>query len=143
VGVVAQTLAYPSTHLKAFMPTVAIVGASPDPAKYSHQACLRFAQRGYSVWPIHPSATEVAGLRVFASLADLPGRPDIVCMYVNPQRGLDLLEAIVAAAPTMLWLNPGADGEPLASAARARGLRVVEACSLVVLAQGDPLVVMG
>jgi len=143
MGVVAQTLAHPPESLKAPMPTVAIVGASPDPSKYSHQACLRFAKQGYTVWPIHPSAATVADLPVYASLAALPGRPDIVCMYVNPERGLAQLDAIVAAKPTMLWLNPGADGEPLASAARARGLKVIEACSLVVLAQGDPLTIMG
>lgn len=121
--------------------TVAIVGASADPTKYSHQACLRFAARDYTVWPIHPSALPVAGMTCYADLTAVPGRPDIVCMYVNAKRGLEMLDTIVALAPTLLWLNPGADGEPLASAARNRGLRVVEACALVVLAQGDPLVI--
>ena len=125
------------------MPAVAIVGASPDPAKYSHQACLRFRARGYTVWPVHPSAATVAGLPAWTALPELPGRPDLVCLYVNPERGLAMLDDIVASAPTLLWLNPGADGEPLASAARARGLRVVEACALVVLAQGDPLRLAG
>jgi predicted CoA-binding protein len=124
------------------MPTVAVVGASSDPSKYSHQACLRFAARGYTVWPVHPSATAVAGVACLSDLAALPGRPDIICLYVNPQRGMAMLDTIVGCAPQILWLNPGADGEPIASAARARGLRVVEACSLVVLAQGDPLVVI-
>ena len=121
------------------MPTVAIVGASPNPERYSHQAVLRFLARGYTVWPVHPAGHSVAGQPGFKTLGELPGRPDIVCMYVNPQAGLTLLDAIVTAKPQVLWLNPGADGEPLASAARARGLTVVEACSLVALGYGDPL----
>ena len=124
------------------MPAVAIVGASPKPEAYSHQAVVRYRARGWTVWPIHPSAAEVDGLPVRRSLAELPGRPDIVCLYVNPGIGLALLDAIVAAQPELLWLNPGADGAELAAAARARGLRVVEACTLVVLAQGDPLALM-
>lgn len=128
------------THpYRVAMPTVAIVGASNKPERYSHQAVLKYHERGYTVWPVHPAGGIIADLPVFRDLAALPGRPDIVCMYVNPTAGLALLDQIVACAPQVLWLNPGADGEPLASAARARGLKVVEACTLVVLGYGDPL----
>jgi uncharacterized protein len=121
------------------MPTVAIVGASNKPERYSHQAVLKYLQRGYTVWPVHPAGGIIAGQTVFRDLGSLPGRPDIVCMYINPTAGLAMLDQIVASQPQVLWLNPGADGEPLASAARARGLKVVEACTLVVLGYGDPL----
>lgn len=125
------------------MPTVAIVGASEDPAKYSYQAVLRFAARGYTVWPVHPSSQPVAGKRCFPSLPSLPGKPDLVTMYVNPRIGAGLADAIAAAKPALVILNPGADGEPVASALRSRGVKVVEACSLVLLAQGDPLEIAG
>jgi predicted CoA-binding protein len=125
------------------MPGVAIVGASPDPAKYSFMAVQRFRARGWTVWPIHPTAAEVAGLPVVRDLAALPARPELVCLYVNPRIGLGLLDAIAALRPRALWLNPGADGPGIAAAARARGLRTVEACVLVALAQGDPLEVAG
>ncbi len=121
------------------MSSVAIVGASTKAERPSHQAVVGYLRRGWTVYPVHPSRQAVAGLTTYGSLAELPGAPDIVCMYLNPEAGLQMLEAIVAAHPRLLWLNPGADGEPLASAARGRGLTVVEACTLVVLAQGDPL----
>ena len=121
------------------MPTVAIVGASPKPERYSHHAVVKFRARGYTVWPVNPAGLAVDGLPAYRDLAALPGRPDIVCMYVNATTGLSMLEQLVACQPQVLWLNPGADGEPLASAARARGLKVVEACSLVALGYGDPL----
>jgi predicted CoA-binding protein len=121
------------------MPTVAIVGASPKPDRPSHQAVLRYREAGWTVWPINPARQEVAGIPAFGALGELPGKPDIVCMYVNPKAGAEMLDAIAAAGPKQLWLNPGADGEPIASAARARGLRVVEACTLVALGYGDPL----
>jgi predicted CoA-binding protein len=121
------------------MSSVAIVGASNKPERPSHQAVQGYLRRGWTVWPVHPARQPVAGLTTYASLSELPGRPDIICMYLNPEAGLGMLEAIVAAQPRLLWLNLGADGEPLAGAARARGLTVIEACTLVVLAQGDPL----
>ncbi len=119
--------------------SVAIVGASTNPERYSHQAVLRYLAKGWTVWPVHPSGLAVAGQACFRTLSDLPGRPDIVCMYVAPATGLGMLDAIVAVKPQVLWLNPGADGEPLVSAARARGLHVTEGCTLVVLGHGDPL----
>jgi predicted CoA-binding protein len=121
------------------MPTVAIVGASPKPDRPSHQAVLKYRERGWTVWPINPAKQAVVGIAAFGSLAELPAKPDIVCMYINPKAGAEMIDQIAAAAPKQLWLNPGADGEPIASAARARGLRVVEACTLVALGYGDPL----
>lgn len=64
-------------------------------------------------------------------------------MYVNPRIGSGLADAIAAAKPRLVILNPGADGEPVASALRNRGLQVIEACTLVLLAQGDPLALPG
>ena len=121
------------------MPSIAIVGASANPERYSHKAVVDYAARGWQVWPVHPSGIPVAGHATLRTLADLPGQPDIVCFYVNPATGLDLLDAVVACKPQILWLNPGADGPEIAEPARTRGLRVVEACALVALRLGDPL----
>ncbi|MEK7415150.1 MAG: CoA-binding protein [Planctomycetota bacterium] len=121
------------------MPSVAVVGASTNTERYSHQAVLRFAAQGYQVWPVHPSGQTVAGHAGIRTLAELPSQPDVVTMYVNPQVGLAMVDAIATAKPRLVILNPGADGDELASALRARGLHTVEACSLVLLARGDPL----
>ncbi len=125
------------------MPSVAVVGASTKVERYSHQAVLRFAARGYQVWPVHPSGQAVAGHACYRSLAELPGRPDVVTMYVNSEAGLELVEAIVQAGPRLVILNPGADGPALLAALHGRGLTAIEACSLVLLAQGDPLTLAG
>lgn len=125
------------------MPSVAVVGASEDPAKHAYLAVQRFAARGYAVWPVHPSGQSVAGHRCWSGLGQLPGSPDVISMYVNPRIGSGLADAIAAAKPKLVILNPGADGEPVASALRSRGLHVIEACTLVLLAQGDPLALPG
>ena len=121
------------------MPTVAVVGASDDPAKYSNLAVQRFAERGYTVWPVHPSGQPVAGRLCVTGFGQLPGKPDVVSLYVNSRIGAGLADAIAATKPRLVILNPGADGEPALSALRSRGLHVVEACTLVLLGQGDPL----
>lgn len=125
------------------MPSVAVVGASTDPERYSHQAVLRFAARGYQVWPVHPAGHAVAGHPGYRRLEDLPGTPDVITMYVNPATGAGLATAIAAAHPRLVILNPGADGSQVEEALAARGVHAVRACSLVLLAQGDPLALAG
>jgi uncharacterized protein len=121
------------------MPSVAVVGASPKPERYSHQAVLRYLERDYTVWPVHPAGHSVADQPGFRDLASLPGQPDIISLYVNPTLGLELLPTIVACQPQLLWLNPGADSDELQAAAQQQGLRVVRACNLVALSYGNPL----
>jgi predicted CoA-binding protein len=123
----------------ADMPTVAIVGASPNPDRYAFQAVQAYRQAGWTVWPVHPKAEPVDGLPAFRDLAALPGRPDIVCLYVNPAAAEAMLPAILATGTPMLWLNPGTESDTLIAAARTAGLRIVAACTLVVLGRGmDP-----
>lgn len=114
------------------------MGASTNPERPSNRCVRTYLDAGWTVWPVHPAGHAVHGAPGFRSLRELPGRPEIVSMYVNPRDAVALLDDIVAVAPDWLWLNPGADGEPMASAARARGLHVVEACNLVGLSLGDP-----
>jgi hypothetical protein len=116
--------------------TIAVVGASPDPERTSYQAVGDLAAAGWTVWPIHPRAAAVRGVPCRASLDDLPGRPEVVTLYVNPTVALGLLDRLAALAPRALWLNPGADAPELVAAARARGLPVVVGCTLVALRTG-------
>jgi uncharacterized protein len=122
--------------------TIAIIGASAQPDRPSHRAVLGFLARGYTVWPVHPAGGNIAQMPVYKHISELPAAPLIMSMYVNPTLGMRMLTELVDShpekKPALLWLNPGADGEPLASAARAHGLRVMEACNLVVLGYGDP-----
>jgi predicted CoA-binding protein len=121
------------------MPTVAIVGASSKPDRPSHKAVVGYVNRGYVVWPVNPSGEAVAGIAAFKSLKDLPAPPDIISMYVNPKIGAAMIDEIAGAKPRYLWLNPGADGEPIVSAAATKGLQIIQACNLVALSYGDPL----
>lgn len=55
--------------------TIAIVGASKNPAKDAYTVPLFMKERGYKILPINPTADEIVGERSYPSLADLP--PDL------------------------------------------------------------------
>lgn len=118
---------------------IVVLGASTKPDRPSHIAVVRWAAAGHPVWPVHPSGLAVAGHQTYRSLQDLPGRPELVTMYVNPQAGMGMVDEVVATGATKVWLNPGAGSAELEQAFRNSGLEVVQACNLVALTQGDPL----
>ena len=55
--------------------------------------CRKMGFKG-RVWPVHPSRTEVAGTRAFATLADLPAAPDATFIGVNRHATVDVVGAL-------------------------------------------------
>jgi acetate---CoA ligase (ADP-forming) len=48
------------------------------------------------VWPVHPTKAEIAGLKAFASLQDLPSAPDAVFIGVNRHATVDVVAELAA-----------------------------------------------
>ncbi len=63
-----------------------MVGASSKPNRASHFVLtyLRSNSTDYEVWPVTPRDDEILGLKTYPSLADLPGKPDIVDVFRKP-----------------------------------------------------------
>lgn len=114
--------------------TVAILGASADQGKFGNKSLRAHAQQGYTVYPVNPKGGMIEGLPAYQRLADVPvGRLDRISVYLPPQVGLSLINEIADKGCDELWLNPGSESPELITAAKARGLNVVVACSIVAL----------
>ncbi|MFL5342837.1 MAG: CoA-binding protein [Gemmataceae bacterium] len=113
-------------------PTIAVVGASADRAKFGNKCVRAYAHRGYHVYPINPNETAVEGWPAFGSVADVPvAELDRVSIYLPRAVALRVLPDIAKKAVKEVWLNPGADGPEVVAKARDLGLNVIAACSIV------------
>lgn len=112
-------------------PTIAIIGASNDRAKFGNKAVRAFVQQGYEVFPVNPKEEIIEGLRAFKSIADVPVRPDKISAYLPPAILLKLLPDIAAKGCDEFWLNPGTESDEVLAEAERLGLNVVQACSIV------------
>jgi len=110
---------------------VAVVGASRDRRKFGNKAVRAFVAAGDTVVPIHPHATEVEGLRAYASVLDVPGSIDMATIYVPPQVALAVLPDLKQKGIGEVWLNPGADDDHVVAEATRLGLAPIVACSIV------------
>jgi len=113
------------------METVAVLGASKDRHKYGNKSVRAHLRAGYKVFPIHPKEAEIEGQPAYASLAHLPEKPQRITIYLPPAVTRTLLAEIASAGAAEVFFNPGAADDALVAEARALGIPVIEACSIV------------
>ena len=77
--------------------TVAIVGASPNPARSSYFVATYLQQSSdYELYFVNPNADEILGRPVYKSLADLPVVPDIVDVFRKASDIQSVIDDVVA-----------------------------------------------
>lgn len=114
---------------------VAILGLSDDPSRYAYKAMERLKASGYQkVIGIHPSGQVVAGVEVVKQISDIKEPIHTLTLYVNPTKLDPLFDGILKAKPTRLIFNPGTEHPALMRVAKQKGIQVLEACTLVLLA---------
>lgn len=107
--------------------TIAVVGASPRAGRPSHGVTRMLIDRGYTVVPVNPNATEVHGRTCYPDLASIPDEVeiDLVDIFRRPEAaGAHVDEAIALGVPAV-WMQIGVVDEAAAARARAAGLDVV------------------
>ena len=80
------------------------------------------------------SLDEILGQKCYAALKDLPVKPDAVDIVVPPKVGEQILRECAELGIQNVWLQPGADTQPVIDLAKELGLTVVDhACIMVEL----------
>ena len=102
--------------------TVAVIGASSKRHKFGNKALRAYVSQGYRVLPINPNEDEVEGIKTYASVLDVPGHI-----------GVRVMEDIAKKGIPEVWLNPGADDDDVVARAKALGVRIIQACSIMAI----------
>lgn len=116
---------------------VAVLGASPNPARYSNKAVKRLVACGHEVVPVNPEYGEIEGLKTCSDLDTLPCQVDTVTVYVSPERVIPYIPQILAAHPKRVIMNPGAESELLEEALGNAKIECIRGCTLVMLSTGQ------
>jgi predicted CoA-binding protein len=112
--------------------TIAVVGLSDDPAKASHYVSAYMQQTGARILPVNPSLASVLGERSYASLADLPVKPDLVNVFRLPRFVPAIVDQMIALALPAVWVQQGIVHAEAAARAEAAGIHVVmDRCLMV------------
>lgn len=107
------------------------MGASRDRRKFGNKAVRAFRQQGFEVYPVNPREKIIEGQPAFASLAEVPVRPQLISVYLPPEVLLGVLPEIAAKGCDELWLNPGTESAAVLAECERLGLNIIQACSIV------------
>ncbi|GAB4374307.1 MAG: hypothetical protein Kow00114_36790 [Kiloniellaceae bacterium] len=127
-------LSYTNAELLAVLRdtrTIAMVGASPKWNRPSYFAMKYLQEKGYRVIPVNPgvAGSEILGETVYASLAEIPGRFEMVDIFRNSEAAGPITDEAIALAREkgikVIWMQLGVINEEAAERARAAGLTVV------------------
>jgi predicted CoA-binding protein len=109
--------------------SVALVGASANPARPSYIVLKYLLGRGYRLFPVNPglAGKPVLGAMAYASLAGVPEPVDMVEIFrASEYAGAVVDEALaLPSPPRVIWMQLGVKDEAAAARARARGVEVV------------------
>lgn len=123
---------YPDDYIAGILKsvkTIALTGASPNPARPSNGVMGYLLSRGYNVIPVNPGQAGklIHGQLVYARLADIPVPVDMVDVF----RATEFLQGIVDEAlalptlPKVIWSQLGVRDDVAAAKAEAAGIKVV------------------
>ncbi|MFU8946267.1 CoA-binding protein [Mycetocola zhadangensis] len=106
--------------------SVAIVGASPNPARSSYFVGTYLLQSSnYRVYFVNPNADTILGQKAYPDLASLPEVPDIVDVFRKASDIPSVIDDVLAAGAKTVWVQLGIWNEEAARYGEEQGLTIV------------------
>ena len=106
---------------------IAMVGASANWNRPSYFAMKYLQQKGYRVIPVNPgqAGNKILGETVYAKLADIPEKIDVVDVFRNSEAAGALVDEAIATGAKVFWLQLGVINHDAAERAEKAGMRVI------------------
>lgn len=115
--------------------TIAVVGLDSRTDRVAYRIASYLKEHGYRIIPVHRNlfpADEVLGEKAYASLRDVPGKIDLVDVFVRPDQTTPIIEDAIAVGAKGVWLQVGiTNPEALKKAAEAGLVTTEDRCTMV------------
>lgn len=109
-----------------------VLGASLNPARYSHMAINKLVNNNHEVVAIGLREGEVSGVEITKE-KELFEAIDSVTLYLSPQRQKDYYNYIISLNPNRVIFNPGTENPELYQLLSENNIESEVACTLVLL----------
>ena len=121
---------YPPEYLAGILKevkTIAMVGASADPTKFSYGVLRVLHETGYDMIPVNPeeAGKEIRGLKCYETLTSIERPVDMVEVFRSSDAAYQVTEEAIAIGAAVIWMQIGVRNDAAARLAEAAGLKVV------------------
>lgn len=114
---------------------VLVVGASKNPLRYSYKAIVKLKENNHEVFAFSNSLGKVAGIEISTKFPEK--EMDTLTLYLNSKNQKQYYNNIINLNPKRIIFNPGSENDELCLLAHKKGIKVINACTLVMLSVGD------
>ena len=90
---------------------LAVIGVSRGGQKFGNIAYRELKDKGYKLYPIHPTAETLEGDRAYPDFKSLPEKVGGVLIVVPPAQTEKVVREAVSAGITRVWMQQGAESE--------------------------------
>ena len=121
---------YPQEYLANILnsvKTIAMIGASPDPTKFSYGVLRVLNETGYEMLPVNPkeAGKKIRGLKVYESISKIDKKIDMVQVFRDSKFLVDIAKEAIKINAKVLWGQIGVKNNEAARLAEEAGLKVV------------------
>jgi uncharacterized protein len=116
----------------------AIIGASDNPSRASFRAAQLLSKISENWVPVGRKES-VLFSKTILPIKSLPAINGVhtVTIYLSAENQKEYYDYILSLEPVRIIFNPGAENPELANLAREKGIKVENACTLVMLSIGN------
>ena len=112
--------------------TIAVVGISRKENTPAHNVPKYLKEKGYTIIPVNPFASEILGEKSYKNVRDIPYNVDIVLMFRPSAEISGFIPDIIGISPKVLWMQLGIKNEEAKREAETHDIYVVmDKCMLV------------
>ncbi len=113
-----------------------VIGASENPERYSNMAVKKLMAHEHPVVAVGIKKGFIGNTVIETEKKPIEN-VDTVTLYLNPVRQKEYYDYIFSLSPKRIIFNPGAENEELEALAKLKGIKVQDACTLVLLGTGQ------
>jgi len=105
--------------------TIAVVGPSEREDLHAHRIPVYLKEKGYRIYPVHPTLAEFLGEKTYPDLASLPEKVDLALILRPAEEAAAIVEQAARAGIKAVWMEEGIVSEKASEIARDAGMEVV------------------
>jgi uncharacterized protein len=113
-----------------------VLGASANPARYSFLAINKLRENNHPVIAIGKTKGVITDVPIQFQTYPIPDL-DTVTLYLNSENQKNYYDFIIEQHPNRVIFNPGAENPEFEKILEAKGIKAMEACTLVLLGTGQ------
>jgi uncharacterized protein len=109
---------------------IAVAGISRNENKFGHKVLELLRSKEYQVYPVHPEASEISGLRCYKSPSEVPSNVRHLFVVTPAHASEKLIIDAVSRGFDMIWIQQKSETKSSVHLAKEKGIELITGCCI-------------